>query len=88
MIEIQQRLAFDGICLAGPHRPGIVPVEGFSDKGEPVIWATVGITSISEIRESHVRPAGMRPGKLAINGTRTPPSYVIPFLQRSSPLLP
>ena len=41
-----------------------------------------------EVTASMLRPEGMRPGHRITQGTRIPPSQVLPFLPRSGPALP
>ena len=50
--------------------------------------AMVGSRSIVIAGTSRTTPFGMRPGHRATNGTRTPPSNVVPFPSRNGPAEP
>ena len=54
----------------------------------PVIEAIVGKISIDDMMPVLIVPAGIFPGQRIMQGTRCPPSQVVPFMPLSDPLLP
>ena len=55
------------------------------ETGAPASFASVGNRSIVIAGSRPTAPLGMRPGQRATNGTRTPPSNVVPLLSRNGP---
>jgi hypothetical protein len=88
-IEVEQRFAVEiiGRCAESSGQMSM-PSNLAGGSGAPQSFAMVGKRSMVEAIPSLVLPRLIRPGQRARNGTRTPPSQVIPLRPRSLPGLP
>lgn len=65
-----------------------LPSMGSFGSSAPASFASVGSRSMFMAGVSTTVPPGILPGQQAMNGTRTPPSKVVPLPSRNDPFDP